>query len=378
MDNELLVKSIRETCKENNITPSQLENELGFGAGLISRWSKSSPSLDKIIDIADYFKISIDELIGRNISSQFYFDQEDNFISTLMELTKNKTLIWKQDKFYENKEINGESYDDVFGIYLDYVEFYQTKFNDSTIFLISQYRKDYGITDDLDILLFIQPDEISTPVLQNYSKKSLENIWLEIRKEFNGIPDEWKAEDIKKQIINKGVENILSTTDDVVLKEANTPEFKRLLSVFSDPKMMEAMRAAQNVINYLNKTDNESDKEIQDGMKEVLLIKGNVLYDVKSRQVIDNDKAWISSPATCKSFYKKNKTKLGTPSLVIGKRSLYLYLITDTMIMKLVGLYFGKNWKTDNGEALKYLLEECGFDTPDDKILRQENFEITK
>ena len=378
MDNELLVKSIRETCKENNITPSQLENELGFGAGLISRWSKSSPSLDKIIDIADYFKISIDELIGRNISSQFYFDQEDNFISTLMELTKNKTLIWKQDKFYENKEINGESYDDVFGIYLDYVEFYQTKFNDSTIFLISQYRKDYGITDDLDILLFIQPDEISTPVLQNYSKNSLENIWLEIRKEFNGIPDEWKAEDVKKQIINKGIENTLSNTDDVVLKETNTPEFKRLLSVFSDPKMMEAVRAAQNVINYLNNTDNELDEEIQDGMKAVLLIKGNVLYDVKSHQVIDNDKMMVTSIVPDKSFYKKNKTKLGNPSIAIGKRSLYLYLITDTMIMKLVGFYFGIYWKTDNGKALKSLLKECGFDIPDDKILRQENFEITK
>ena len=142
MDNELLVKSIRETCKENNITPSQLENELGFGAGLISRWSKSSPSLDKIIDIADYFKISIDELIGRKIDSTFL--EEDSFLFTLMKFTKDKSLIWNIDKNYLIKEICNQSYEDIFGIYKDDAEIYNTSFNESTIFLVSQYNIYYG------------------------------------------------------------------------------------------------------------------------------------------------------------------------------------------------------------------------------------------
>ena len=75
MDNELLVKSIREICKSNNITPSQLEAELGFGAGLISRWTKSSPSLDKIVDIADYFNVPLTSCCGscsKNIYNQTF------------------------------------------------------------------------------------------------------------------------------------------------------------------------------------------------------------------------------------------------------------------------------------------------------------------
>ena len=81
MDNELLVKSIREICKSNNITPSQLEAELGFGAGLISRWTKSSPSLDKIVDIADYFNVPLDKVVGRSIKAP-------TFVEALVYLTK--------------------------------------------------------------------------------------------------------------------------------------------------------------------------------------------------------------------------------------------------------------------------------------------------
>mgnify|MGYP002564059439 CR=1 FL=1 len=256
MDNELLVKSIRETCKENNITPSQLENELGFGAGLISRWSKSSPSLDKIIDIADYFKISIDELIGRKIDSTFL--EEDSFLFTLMKFTKDKSLIWNIDKNYLIKEICNQSYEDIFGIYKDDTEIYNTSFNESTIFLVSQYDIYYGKMDDIDIALYIRPDNNSIPVLQNYSSESLEDIWYEIRKGYKGIPDELKAEKIKSQIVNKGRDIILKNIDNNILESMNTPELRKLISIFSDPKMIETMNSAQKIVNYINDVNNKN------------------------------------------------------------------------------------------------------------------------
>lgn len=256
MDNELLVKSIRETCKENNITPSQLENELGFGAGLISRWSKSSPSLDKIIDIADYFKISIDELIGRKIDSTFL--EEDSFLFTLMKFTKDKSLIWNIDKNYLIKEICNQSYEDIFGIYKDDAEIYNTSFNESTIFLVSQYNIYYGKMDDIDIALYIRPDNNSIPVLQNYSSDSLEDIWYEVRKKYKGIPDELKAEKIKSQIVNKGRDIILKNIDNNILESMNTPELRKLISIFSDPKMIETMNSAQKIVNYINDVNNKN------------------------------------------------------------------------------------------------------------------------
>lgn len=54
---------IREICQEHNINLPKLEAELGFGKGTISKWDKSAPSIDKLMKVADYFKISLDELV---------------------------------------------------------------------------------------------------------------------------------------------------------------------------------------------------------------------------------------------------------------------------------------------------------------------------
>ena len=64
MNNERMIETIRELCKKNNITPTKLEEELGFSQGLISRWKDKTPNIDRIIDIADYFHVSLDEVVG--------------------------------------------------------------------------------------------------------------------------------------------------------------------------------------------------------------------------------------------------------------------------------------------------------------------------
>lgn len=51
--------------KENNLTFAQIERELGFSNGSMARWAKSSPSVDKVQKVADYFNVSVDYLLGR-------------------------------------------------------------------------------------------------------------------------------------------------------------------------------------------------------------------------------------------------------------------------------------------------------------------------
>ncbi|MBS4931779.1 MAG: helix-turn-helix transcriptional regulator [Clostridiales bacterium] len=63
-----MIEKINKLCKENGISISQLERELGFGKGTISKWKSSSPSLDKAIAIADYFNVDMDYLIGREVA----------------------------------------------------------------------------------------------------------------------------------------------------------------------------------------------------------------------------------------------------------------------------------------------------------------------
>lgn len=202
MNNEILIKNIKELCKIKNIKISQLENDLNFGAGLISRWAKSDPSLSKIIDVADYFNVSLDEIVGRNMQSSD--DLNDELLTSLTLLTSQEVIRWDNIADPYDEKANGIPYEDAFSLfYGDEIEFYKATYKSSCIFLVSQYDLERGMIDNLDISLYIQPDETSNPVLQKNDSISMEKFWVEIRKPFKGVPDEWKANTIKRSILDE-------------------------------------------------------------------------------------------------------------------------------------------------------------------------------
>lgn len=59
-----VLKCIKLLCLENDITIAELEKELGFSNGAISKWSNSSPTSDKIVKVAVKFGVSADYLLG--------------------------------------------------------------------------------------------------------------------------------------------------------------------------------------------------------------------------------------------------------------------------------------------------------------------------
>lgn len=63
-----IVDRIRELCVSRGMTLTGLETELGIGRGIIKRWEKSSPNMDNIQKVADYFHVSVDYLLGRGKS----------------------------------------------------------------------------------------------------------------------------------------------------------------------------------------------------------------------------------------------------------------------------------------------------------------------
>lgn len=65
LDGNVLIENIRMLCKQRKVSISKLESDLFLSPGLISRWNKSIPALDKIMTIAEYFGVSIDDLVGR-------------------------------------------------------------------------------------------------------------------------------------------------------------------------------------------------------------------------------------------------------------------------------------------------------------------------
>ena len=84
-----LVDKIRVLANQKGMSLPQLEVELGLGNGTISRWKKSSPSSDKLQRVADYFNVSIDYLLGREIQLT---SKDERDIEKILEQTRKQLL----------------------------------------------------------------------------------------------------------------------------------------------------------------------------------------------------------------------------------------------------------------------------------------------
>lgn len=58
---------IRVLANSKGMSLPTLEAELGFGNGTIVKWDKASPNSEKLSKVADYFHVSVDYLLGRDI-----------------------------------------------------------------------------------------------------------------------------------------------------------------------------------------------------------------------------------------------------------------------------------------------------------------------
>lgn len=182
MDNNVLVDNIRILCKSKNIPISQLEKELDFGSGLISRWTKADPSLSKIVDIADFFNVSLDEIVGREEPEQ------ESFIPLLLDLTRNKEITWEDG---DTKSLHVSTKD--FEIIKKMFEIYYAEFSNGYFYLLAQYDFQYGRMEEMDLQIYIQPSSDCKPVLQIIDFDELYELWLVVRKNTRGLPDEYKA-----------------------------------------------------------------------------------------------------------------------------------------------------------------------------------------
>lgn len=106
----MLQDKIKELCKSHGTSIPRLEEKLDFGAGTISKWKKSSPSVDKLLKVAEYFQVSIDWLIDRK---DFVINQ-DTFTEKELEIIKiyRKFNSEGEKQFFEriNDMLNHDEY----------------------------------------------------------------------------------------------------------------------------------------------------------------------------------------------------------------------------------------------------------------------------
>ncbi len=60
----MILSRVRTLCDENGISISRLERETGLGNATIRGWATSSPTVDKLKLVADYFGVSVDDLLN--------------------------------------------------------------------------------------------------------------------------------------------------------------------------------------------------------------------------------------------------------------------------------------------------------------------------
>lgn len=58
-----MLEQIRRLCTEKGITIFKLERDLGFGNGTVRGWATANPQSDKLKRVADYFGVTVDELL---------------------------------------------------------------------------------------------------------------------------------------------------------------------------------------------------------------------------------------------------------------------------------------------------------------------------
>lgn len=88
MDKNVLYDRIKELADKQNLSIRRLEEKLGFGNGVINRWRKTTPGIDKIEAVANFFGVTTDYLLGRTDTPRFTRKDERDVQKILEEMTQ--------------------------------------------------------------------------------------------------------------------------------------------------------------------------------------------------------------------------------------------------------------------------------------------------
>ena len=66
----MIYTNISNLCRDNGISIAKLERELGFGNSTVRGWANSSPTVEKLKAVADYFGVTVDDLLAENSNNE--------------------------------------------------------------------------------------------------------------------------------------------------------------------------------------------------------------------------------------------------------------------------------------------------------------------
>ncbi len=97
---------IRTIMKEKGLTPAQVERDLGWGNCSIKKMETSSPSVSKMVSLADYLDIPVSYLITGNINDDNLQENEVHLLTIFRGLSENNQarLIERAESLQEAEQ----------------------------------------------------------------------------------------------------------------------------------------------------------------------------------------------------------------------------------------------------------------------------------
>lgn len=80
---------IKELCKKRGISLNTLEENLGYSRNTIYSLKKQKPNAERIAEIADYFQVSTDYLLGRTDNPAIAKDDQEYTSDDLRQMAEN-------------------------------------------------------------------------------------------------------------------------------------------------------------------------------------------------------------------------------------------------------------------------------------------------
>ncbi|MGV3353279.1 helix-turn-helix transcriptional regulator [Streptococcus orisratti] len=96
-------EKIKELAENQGISLNKLEEKLGYSRNTIYNMRKSTPNSERIAEIADYFNVSTDYLLGRTDNPRIASDND------MSEIDLKKDAA--ESFFYDGHELNEEDLD---------------------------------------------------------------------------------------------------------------------------------------------------------------------------------------------------------------------------------------------------------------------------
>ena len=60
----MIFENISSLCKKRGISIAGLEKAIGLGNGTIRGWVNSSPTVDRLVAVANYFGVTVNDLLS--------------------------------------------------------------------------------------------------------------------------------------------------------------------------------------------------------------------------------------------------------------------------------------------------------------------------